>query len=417
MKRANVFGKNSLFDYYCSLAYIHKKSMKKDMTRLKIAMIAPPWLPVPPVGYGGTENVIYHLSEELRKLGHKVELFTVGESKAKTKHNHWVYAKAQYHHIHQPFYYSAVIPISHIFCALRQIKKAKDFDIIHDHNKFIGPAMMSADKDLPPVLHTLHDPFVDREQVKQGIPDDHDMYDCLKSDDELHFNCISKAQIKHAPHVIRKKIAGYIYNSIDVKNYPIASRKGNYFITISRISRHKGQATAAQIAVSLGLKYKIAGIVADISTPRQIMLELANPQSSYRLNPDFKYYSDEILPLLKQGSIEYIGSVFGKKKLSLLSKAQGFLFPIDWEEPFGVAVVEALACGTPVVAFKRGSMPEIIEHGVNGFLASNTRQFKEYVRRVGEIDPAKCRESVEMKFSAEKMASAYIDVYKRILSS
>jgi glycosyltransferase involved in cell wall biosynthesis len=391
--------------------------MDKSSKKLKIAMIAPPWLAVPPVGYGGVEYVIYFLIEQLRKLGHRVELFTVGESTTRSNHRHWVYAKGQYKYIHLPFYYSAAIPVTHLLFALDTIKKSADFDIIHDHNKFIGPAVLAHNQDLPPILHTLHDPFVNEEQLKQGIPNDADMYSYLRREKHLFFNCISQAQMHTAPKLLKSRIASVVYNAINLKRYPMVTKKSNYYITIGRIAKTKGQAIAAKLCTEIGAKYKIGGIVSDISTSRQIMLELANPQSLYRTNPDFKYYSDEILPQLIPRQIEYIGAVFGRQKLKLLGHAKAFLFPIEWEEPFGVAVIEALACGTPVVAFRRGSMPEIIEHGVNGFLADTPKQFKAYMQKVDEIDPEICRQTVEKKFSAPKMAEQYVQVYRKVIEA
>jgi glycosyltransferase involved in cell wall biosynthesis len=145
-------------------------------------------------------------------------------------------------------------------------------------------------------------------------------------------------------------------------------------------------------------------------------LELSNPLSSYRSHPHFKYYSDKILPYtIKYPRITYSGNLSGSAKIKFIAEAKALLFPIQWEEPFGMSVIEALACGTPVVAMNRGAMPEIIEHGVTGFLANNEEEFTEYMKRVDEIDPAACRRSVEEKFSASAMAEAYLERYKDII--
>lgn len=140
----------------------------------------------------------------------------------------------------------------------------------------------------------------------------------------------------------------------------------------------------------------MAGSVADITTNRRLLLELANPMSKYRSDAQFKYYSDEILPyFLRYPKITFLGSLAGKKKLKFLSEAKVLLFPIEWEEPFGMSVIEALACGTPVIAMNRGAMSEIIEHGVTGFLANTQREFEEYMTRIDEINPRACRAAVE----------------------
>jgi glycosyltransferase involved in cell wall biosynthesis len=138
--------------------------------------------------------------------------------------------------------------------------------------------------------------------------------------------------------------------------------------------------------------------------------------SHYRSIEDFSYYSDKILPyVLRYPKITYSGNLKGAKKQKFISEAKALLFPIDWEEPFGMAVIEALACGTPVIAMNHGAMPEIIEHGVNGFLANNEKEFEEYMRRIDEIDPAKCRQSVAKKFSSDTMAKAYMERYKEAI--
>jgi glycosyltransferase involved in cell wall biosynthesis len=160
----------------------------------------------------------------------------------------------------------------------------------------------------------------------------------------------------------------------------------------------------------------MAGTVAGIGTSRKLLLELSNPLSPYRKNEEFRYYSDKILPaVLRYPRITYAGNLSGRKKMKFIANAKALLFPIQWEEPFGMAVIEALACGTPVVAMRRGAMPELIEHGVNGFLADTEEEFYNYADRVGEIDPAKCRESVERQFSAKLMAQEYIKRYKEVI--
>jgi glycosyltransferase involved in cell wall biosynthesis len=160
----------------------------------------------------------------------------------------------------------------------------------------------------------------------------------------------------------------------------------------------------------------MAGTINGIGSNRKLLSELANPLSSYRYYKDFRYYSDKILPYtLEHEKITYSGNLSFARKMKFLSESRALLFPIDWEEPFGMVVIEALACGTPVVAMKRGAMPEIIEHGVNGFLANNEKEFEEYVDRVGEIDPAACRKSVEDNFSADCMAAAYLERYKQAI--
>ena len=206
-----------------------------------------------------------------------------------------------------------------------------------------------------------------------------------------------------------------VHNALEVDDFPFVDQQGkrDYFITLARFAEDKGQHIAARLCAKHHYRLRMAGTVATIATGRKLLLELANPLSRYRNDYDFRYYSDRVFPyVLHNPRITYSGSVSGKQKMKFISEAKALLFPITWEEPFGMAVIEALACGTPVVAMKRGAMPEIIEHGVNGFLANDENEFEAYMARVGEIDPAACRESVEEKFSGKRMAEKYIERYK-----
>jgi glycosyltransferase involved in cell wall biosynthesis len=192
--------------------------------------------------------------------------------------------------------------------------------------------------------------------------------------------------------------------------------KKSYFITLARFCNDKGQHIAAKICARKGYRLRMAGTVATIGSTRKLMFEVANPLSRYRSDEDFKYYSDKVLPyLLRNPRITYSGAIGGRRKLTFLSEAKALLFPIQWNEPFGMSVIEALACGTPVVAMNRGAMPEIIEHGVTGFLANNEEEFAAYMKRVDEIDPKACRKAVEDKFSDDLMAERYIERYKEVI--
>ena len=232
----------------------------------------------------------------------------------------------------------------------------------------------------------------------------------------LYLVGISNSLVKSAPKNLLPHILPTVHNAVDVKAFPFRAKKGKYFITLARFSKDKGQHIAAKFASELGLRIKMAGSVAGISSAKQLTLEIANPLSSFRNNPDFRYFSDKIFPILAHDiRTKFIGNIEGSRKMSIVSRAKALLFPIDWEEPFGMAVIEALACGTPVVAMNRGAMPEIINHGVNGFLAESQADFKKFMQRVDEIDPYACRKSVENKFSAQKMAQKYLKRYEKVI--
>lgn len=391
------------------------------MAGLKVAIVAPPWLQIPPKGYGGVEVVLAGLIQELVKKGVEVEVFAIGPIRGLGSIKvHSLYKTEQYEHIHKPMY-EALSPIcAHMLFALDEIARQGDFDIIHDHNGFIGPMMLRWATEvpgMPPAIHTHHGPpFSTSITIGQGLPDNRPYWRQLASMKRLFIVGISETVMRPAPRELRGQILPAVYNAIDAEQFKFYPEKDDYFVTLARFSQDKGQHIAAELCRKHRYKLKMAGTVAGIMTTKQLTLELANPQSRYRSYADFAYYSDKILPytvLTKR--IQYLGNISGRAKQRLLGQAKALLFPIQWEEPFGMAVIEALACGTPVVAMNRGAMPEIIKHGVNGFLANTVEEFEEYMARVGEISPEACRKSVEDHFSTSHMADGYIERYKEVI--
>lgn len=395
--------------------FVMKMKLNKHVKKLKIAIIAPPWLSLYPGCFYGIENVVHNLATSLTELGHHVELFTVGGSTSNVTKLHWYHEEDQYRHIHRPQHEVLSVTISHMLYSLNIIRKAGDFDIIHDHNSFIGPAVLAYANDLPPVLHTLHEPFTDFRKLQSGVPDNRLMFDQFKSIKNLYFNAVSEKQKSLAPDGLQPHIKKVIYNGISPEEYIYSEEKEDYFTIVASVSPDKGQGTAARVCNELGLKLKMAGTIGgQISTPDQLKRELASG-NSHNQDKYLKYFKDEVAPYLVKDRIEYIGKIKGKKQKEHFAKAKAFLFPIDWEEPFGMAVIEALASGTPVVAYNRGAMPEIIQHGVNGFIANTYAEFKKYVARVDEINPADCRRSVEEKFSTTAMTEGYVKLYNDII--
>ncbi|HJP81216.1 MAG TPA: glycosyltransferase [Candidatus Saccharimonadales bacterium] len=384
---------------------------------MKIAMIAPPWLSTYPGCYYGIENVVHNLTSSLTDMGHEVVLFGVGGSTTKASKRYWYHKEDQYHHIHRPWYEALPIISSHILYSLNIIRNAGDFDIIHDHNSFTGPSMMAfANGDLPPILHTLHEPFTDERKVVKGLPDNRMLFEEMKHARRLFFTGVSESQLRGMPKELKRRMVKLVHNGVDPSDYLYSDKKRDYYLTVGRVANDKGQGIAAKLANELGVKYKFAGTVGSlIKTKKQLEKELEEPCEEASNSPDFRYFRDKILKYLVPGQIEYLGAIYGQRKMKLFAEAKAFLAPITWEEPFGIAIIDALACGTPVVAMRRGAFPEIIEHGRNGFLADTEAQFKKYMQRVDEIDPAECRRSVEEKFSARKMAEEYIKRYHEVI--
>lgn len=390
------------------------------MSKLRVAMIAPPWIALPIKGYGGIEMVLEGLVRSLQHQGVEVELFANGGRTMRGVTTHSLYKTEQYHNIYKPYYESFPIVSAHLMYAYNYIKQRGDFDIIHAHVPHVGPvfwALATLDSALPPVLSTFHGPpFTANPSHDIGVIYNTADLEQIKDFNGVYATCISEAMTETVPENVKPRMLRAVHNGVNPGDFPFVKDKLPYFVTLARFAPYKGQHIAVRAAVKLHTKLRMAGPVADIVSNRKLLLELANPQSTYRNDPQFRYYSDEILPyVVRYPRITYSGNLSGRKKLKFLSEAKALLFPITWDEPFGMSVIEALACGTPVIAMNRGAMPEIIEHGVNGFLAGNEDEFIEYMQRVDEIDPAACRRSVEQKFSADAMARAYLKRYQEVL--
>lgn len=388
-------------------------------SRLRVAIISTPWLALPVQGYGGIELVVEGLIKGLGELGVEVEVISNGASSIKGVKTHALYQEEQFTHIHRPYYEALPILQAHMQFALSVIEKG-DFDIVHDHNPWIGTQLLSLATRLegfPPALHTFHGPpFSTPEMLTLGIPDNRLQFESLENMGELYYVAISEALAAQAPDAIKRHMLPAVHNAIDLEQFPFVREKKDYFITLARFTPEKGQHIAVRYAAKLKKRLRMAGTVAGIGNNRKLLFELSNPLSHYRNNLEFRYYSDKILPrVLRHPRITYSGNLSGHRKIKFIAEAKALLFPIQWEEPFGMAVIEALACGTPVIAMNRGAMPEIIEHGITGFLADTEEEFFAYMQRIDEIDPAACRKSVEKKFSAERMAAAYLERYKEII--
>lgn len=390
------------------------------MSKLRVAIVAPPWLAMPVKGYGGIELVLEGLVKGLRHHDVEVELFANGARKIRGIKTHALYKTEQFAHIYEPYYESYPIVQAHLIFALNQIKKDGKFDIVHSHVPHVGPsfwAIASQDKKVPPVLSTFHGPpFVARESGEVGAAYNTDDLLQVEEFNSFYATCISDAMVKTAPAKVADRMLPAVHNAINIEDFPFVEQKRPYFITLARFAPYKGIHIAARSAAKLRKQLRMAGPVSDITSNQKLMIELSNPTSTYRSDPQFRYYSDEILSyVLKHRNITYSGNLSGRQKKKFISEAKALLFPITWDEPFGMSVIEAMACGTPVIAMNRGAMPEIIEHGVNGFLANNEEEFVEYMERINEIDPADCRKSVEERFSANAMAAAYIERYNEVL--
>ncbi|HEY6673629.1 MAG TPA: glycosyltransferase family 4 protein [Rubrobacteraceae bacterium] len=346
---------------------------------MRIAEIAPPWVKVPPERYGGIEWIVSLLTDGLVQRGHHLTLYAPGTSTTTGE-------------LRAPFdeavelggmdFYSAVHPMA--VQSLAPFLEAERYDIIHDHTGPIA-ACLGALSDTP-VLHTLHGPF---------NPDVKQLFSMIK--DEIYFNSISDAQRSGFPEL---NYIGTIYNAVEVETYPFRSEKDDYALFLGRFTKDKGAHNAIYIAQQAGVPLRMAGKV--------------DPGA------DSRYFHEHIEPHIDGEHIVFGGEVGGEQKRKLLSGARFLLFPIQWEEPFGLVMTEALACGTPVVASAMGSAPEIVKDGEVGILRPPYR-WDEMVAAIRDgrlegIDPHRCRELVRERFSVEAMVDGYEKAFEKILA-
>ena len=336
---------------------------------MRIAQLSPPWIGVPPEGYGGIEWIVSLLAEGLVKAGHDVTVYAPDNSKTAAK------LRSPAGGEHRSEMGDTYPDLVH---ALDCYLSCDDFDIIHDHSGIIGPAIGGFSD--TPVLHTLHGPFT--EEAKR-------LYSMLSG--RIWFNSISDYQASRCPEL---SYVGTIYNAIDIDAYRYQEVKDDYLLFLGRFSPLKGAHTAVQVAKKLGCKLLMAG-------------KIDNEE-------EHAYFDQKVEPYLG-GGIEYLGEVSAETKVDLLAGARALLFPIEWAEPFGLVMPEAFVSGTPVIAFSDGSVPEIVRDGVNGYIVEDAEGMLEAIGRVASIDPKVCRRDAVERFSVERMVGDYVSAYDRIV--
>jgi glycosyltransferase involved in cell wall biosynthesis len=336
---------------------------------MRIGILAPLEMRVPPVGYGGTELVVSLLTEGLVKLGHDVTLFASGDS----------ITGARLISVCPEFLRGKKLEksIYNLRNAVACLQRANQFEIIHNHTQLEGLSMAGLTR--TPMLTTLHGDL--KGDWRQ-----------LFLDYQGWYNTISESAKKLLPD--KERYAGVIYNAIDVKSYPFNEKSGDYLLYLSRINRDKGPHIAIEVAKRLNRKLILAG---NIDTPDEV------------------YFREEVLPGIDNNLIQFIGEADLRKKKELLSGAYCLLAPIIWEEPFGLFMAEAMACGTPVVVFKRGSAPEVVSHGETGFVLDTIDQMVDAVKYVPQINRRRCREHVAQNFDVPLMVERYIEAYRMVM--
>jgi glycosyltransferase involved in cell wall biosynthesis len=342
---------------------------------MRIAQVAPPWVSVPPKGYGGIELVLALLTDGLVDRGHDVTLFSTGDSRTRARLE-YVFERAEGPPAINSIFHDTV----HQAFVHRDVSR---FDLLHQHVYWSGlVAGMVAGI---PVVHTLHRHFSD--QMRR-------IYELVG--DRLWFVAISEDQRSHMPDL---RYAGVVYNGIDTSVYPFREQKDDFLLFIGRADPAKGPLRAAEAARISGLPLVMAVKVAS--------------------DVERDHWERDVKPALPEGT-EIASEIPYEQKVDLMSRARALLFPIDWDEPFGLVQTEAMACGTPVIATPRGAVPEVIEDGVTGFIVpveDYAEAAVDAIKRTGEIDPRACRRRVEERFSAEAMVAGYEACYERIMAA
>jgi len=347
--------------------------------KLKIAQLVPPWIPVPPKAYGGIERVVYYLTEGLTSRGHEVTLFASGDSQTSAR-------------LISPFL-EALGNIGELknnpTLQLLQVspcfEMAGEFDIIHSH--MVYQAAFFANLVKTPVVHTLHGSF-----IKGEVPEERRRL--LEKYKNQNFVSISFAQREGLPDL---NFVANIYNGVNIDEFEYGEG-GGYLSWLGRITPKKGVVEAIEVARILGKKLKIAAFIDPIDQP---------------------FFEMRVKPLIDGQQIELVGELKGTAKSDFLKASLALLFPIDWHEPFGIVMIEAMACGTPVVAFDRGSVSEVVVSGKTGFVVDpnlGVDGLVEAVKKIDQIDRLACRRHVEENFSVKKMIDRYEEAYKKILA-
>jgi glycosyltransferase involved in cell wall biosynthesis len=337
---------------------------------MRIAQVAPLWIPVPPYNYGGTELIVSWLCDELVRRGHQVTLFATEDSRT----------SAKLVPIWPKSLWRAKLTSPHAVFSLlyeKLISLQDQFDIIHDHCEFYTAPFSRFLK--PPIVTTLHHPL-NEESIT-----------LYKKFSNINFVAISKNQRGSGPGI---NIVKTIYHGIPVERYQFNPSPKDYILWLSKIDPKKGIAEAIEMAKLGGETLIISG---------NILPALGD------------YFNFRIKPLIDGKKIQFVGTSDFKKKIELLKNAKAFVLPVKRQEPFGLVVIEAMACGTPVIAFKGGAMPELIEDGKTGFLVDSVEEGHQALKKINRISRADCREHIKNNFNLKKMVNKYEKLYKNIL--
>jgi glycosyltransferase involved in cell wall biosynthesis len=341
--------------------------------RLRIAQVAPLYESVPPQLYGGTERIVSYLTEELVAAGHDVTLFASGDSRTAA---HLVACCPRALRLA-----CCPDPVAlHLAMVEAVAQRAGDFDLVHFHIDYLHFPVSGRERYAN--VTTLHG--------RLDIPEPMPMFARFT---ELPMVSISDAQRAPLPDLAWQAT---VYHGFPRELYHFEPRPGRYLAFLGRVSPEKGLDHAIEIARRTGYRLRVAA-----------KIDAA----------DRDYYHRHLVPRLRQPHVEFLGEIGERDKQELLGGARALLFPIDWPEPFGMVMVEAIACGTPVIAYRRGSVAEVVDHGVTGFVCDGLRDAIAAVGRLDELSRAVCRQVFEQRFTASRMAGDYTAIYHRVMEN
>ena len=341
---------------------------------MRIAQVAPLIESVPPAGYGGTERVVSNLTEELVRQGHEVTLFASGDSETSAR---LVASTPRALRLDE----EVIDPFAHMVVQLEQVAaQADQFDVIHWHLDYFHFPMSR--RLGVPQLTTLHG--------RLDIPDLQPVYDEFR---DMPLVSISDDQRSPLP---QGNFIGTVHHGLPLDEFEPSYEPGDFLAFLGRISPEKRADRAIEVARRVGMPLRIGAKVD---------------------SADQAYFEENIEPLLGHDHVEWVGEVAGADKENLLRHAAALVFPIDWAEPFGLVMIEAMACGTPVIAYGSGSVPEVIDHGVSGFIVDSIDESVDAIGRLGELDRRKVRAQFEERFTVERMTREYVELYRGLLAN
>jgi glycosyltransferase involved in cell wall biosynthesis len=341
---------------------------------MRIAQVAPLYESVPPKLYGGTERIVHYLTEELVRRGHEVTLYASGDSQTRARLRALCPEALRLNPPTQdPFAY-------HVLELGTVLAEADDYDVIHAHVDF--RALPFSRFTRTPIISTNHNRLDSPEAIalSQAYPDSY----------------LTSLSDSHRLPLPWANFVATVHNSVPVEHFTFSSQSGDYLAFLGRMSPEKGPAEAIAVAKRAGIPLKIAAKINDFERD---------------------YFENVLRPEMDHPHIEFLGELNQQEKIDLLSDAAALLFPVNWPEPFGLAMIESMACGTPVLAYPRGAVPEVLAEGITGYICHNQDEMVARVADIGALDRLACREHVETRFSIRRMVDGYELAYRRVIAA